>query len=59
MSGTAGPLFSPAAREAISALTEAIVAEGVPRKGAEYAVTRWILTKEPIELCVAEEAGEP
>jgi len=56
--GAVSDPFSLAAREAISVLTEAIVAEGVERKAAELAVTRWILTKEPIEQCVAEEAGE-
>lgn len=56
--GAVSDPFSPAAREALTVLTEAIVAEGVPRKTAEFAVTRWIITKDPIAQCVAEESGE-
>jgi hypothetical protein len=55
---------SPEAMAAFEALTEAIVAEGVPRRAAEMAVTRWMVlrnpdgTRVPIEDCVREETGE-
>ena len=44
--------FSLAAREAISALLEELVADGVERRTAEFAVTRWLLVKDPIDECV-------
>ena len=56
--GSVADGWSSAAREAVARLTEAIVAEGVERQVAEAAVTRWAITKRPIEECVAQEAGE-
>ena len=53
--GSVADGWSPAAREAVTRLTEAIVAEGVERTVAEAAVTRWAITKRPIEECVRVE----
>lgn len=34
--------------------------EGIERRAAELAVTRWVITRKPIRECVrAEVAGEP
>lgn len=41
---------------AINAVTEHLVGEdGVERRLAEYAVSRWVVTERPIRECVAEE----
>lgn len=46
---------------ALQALTDHLVeVEGIERRTAELAVTRWIITRKPIRECVrAELAGEP
>jgi hypothetical protein len=41
------------------ALTQAIIADGVARETAEYAVTRWLLTKDSIKECVRLETESP
>ena len=50
---------SDAGRAAVHALTEAIIADGIERETAEYAVTRWMITTEPIEECVHLETEAP
>lgn len=51
---------TPEATAAINALTEAIVADGTPRRVAEFGVTKWLLERNvdggrrPIEDCVRE-----
>jgi hypothetical protein len=48
---------SPAARAALSALREEI-AKSVGARTADWAVTRWMITKRPIRECVRLEVAE-
>jgi hypothetical protein len=57
--GAVSEPFSPGVRAAILALTEAIITDGVKRATAEYAVTRWLLTRDSIEECVRLETASP
>jgi hypothetical protein len=57
--GAVSDPFSSGARAAIRALAEAIITDGVTRKTAEYAVTRWLLTRDSIEECVRLETESP
>lgn len=53
--GAAGRPWSPDTEAAVTALAEHLIGEGVERRLAEYAVTRWVVTERPIRECVAEE----
>lgn len=57
--GAVADRYPPVVWRAVEALTDAIVATGVDRRDAEYAVTRWMITTEPIEVCAeAEQSAE-
>lgn len=49
--------WSPATLMLLDELTGAVAAEGHPRRLAEYAVTGWILTMDPIRDCIASAAA--
>lgn len=48
---------SPAANDALLALKR-LLAESMPKAVAEWSVSNWLITQQPIEACVAEELAE-
>jgi hypothetical protein len=49
--------FSPAAQAAVAALQDEI-AKSVGPRTSDWAVTRWLITKQPIRECVRLEVAE-